>query len=618
MDASRQLREDNLLLRKELQTYREREMAMMNRLETLEKRLNDLQTKEPERRRHRSSHNRSRRSSLASSRGTPELPPIETRSRSVDSPKEKPKETEKEKIETPRLPEQQEATRQPTPPKDEKPANLDKIAVKQPLLSQSKTKKGVAKLRRTSNSSSNSNSSNNNSDSDVKGIQRRQPITPKLDSDYLQTEIQIQRSDNSILRQDIQVYRSREQQLYSRNQELTEKLVEVLSPRATSRERTPPSGQEKSEVNINVDFVTDGSDGPKAIFDAKKAGGGGKKATDSDNESTGSTKRDSSKDRKAPSRESSKDRGKPMAVPKKKKPATSSSSGNSSAEGEKKKEAAAESESTISATATVEKKVKIETNEANNKNGVPKAKTAQNGKSKQPAAAAAKKNGTANKEATKKSPKGSSSSDDVKKEQLIDDEEWKVTITSKHELETRSDEPNKVVIVKPKEKEEVKVEEKKAVAKKVTKAKKKVEKTKDARKDPIPKPSMFPAARPPRGYVPPCALPNSSYGVTSAIMGGPAILDGSGPLYGMPMTPGHHAYPRSGRASSIDSDPGEISMVIKQEPRDSLVDAVPPRIYAHTLPRTPVRTPARTPAPPICQVSYDSVYDDPYYSMSYY
>ena len=84
--------------------------------------------------------------------------------------------------------------------------------------------------RRTSNSSSGSGNGSG-SDTEIRGRDKRKPITPKLDNDYLQTEIQIQRSDNSILRQDIQVFRTREQQLYSRNQDLQEKLVEALSPK---------------------------------------------------------------------------------------------------------------------------------------------------------------------------------------------------------------------------------------------------------------------------------------------------------------------------------------------------------------------------------------------------
>ena len=39
----------------------------------------------------------------------------------------------------------------------------------------------------------------------------------------------------------------------------------------------------------------------------------------------------------------------------------------------------------------------------------------------------------------------------------------------------------------------------------------------DARSDPIPKPSMFPAARPPRGYMPSRPVPNSSLGVSMTL-----------------------------------------------------------------------------------------------------
>ena len=49
--------------------------------------------------------------------------------------------------------------------------------------------------------------------------------------------------------------------------------------------------------------------------------------------------------------------------------------------------------------------------------------------------------------------------------------------------------------------------------------------------------------------------------------------------------------PTSGRNSAASDHSDVIQMLIKQESRDSNVDA----------------------APPICQVSYDSIYDDPYY-----
>ena len=88
-----------------------------------------------------------------------------------------------------------------------------------------------------------------------------------------------------------------------------------------------------------------------------------------------------------------------------------------------------------------------------------------------------------------------------KSERLLEDDEWKVTVESKHELETIQTDPNKIVVVKPKPKEEEKVEEEVKVAKKAAAKKKKVEK-KAEKKDIIPKPSMFPAARPSRGYCP--------------------------------------------------------------------------------------------------------------------
>ena len=87
---------------------------------------------------------------------------------------------------------------------------------------------------------------------------------------------------------------------------------------------------------------------------------------------------------------------------------------------------------------------------------------------------------------------------------LLEDDEWKVTVESKHELETIQTDPNKIVVVKPKPKEEEKVKEEVKVAKKAAAKKKKIEKKeKKEKKDIIPKPSMVPAARPSRGYCPP-------------------------------------------------------------------------------------------------------------------
>ena len=45
MDSSRQLKEDNLLLRKDLQAYQEREQHLLSRMDVLEKRLFEIQDK---------------------------------------------------------------------------------------------------------------------------------------------------------------------------------------------------------------------------------------------------------------------------------------------------------------------------------------------------------------------------------------------------------------------------------------------------------------------------------------------------------------------------------------------------------------------------------------------
>ena len=657
MDASRQLRDDNLLLRKELQTYRERELQMNNRLEQLEKRLNDLSGGGSRKNggngsdKKGSRHRRSSIGSNSSRKSTPELPPIDQgpRSRSVDSRKEQKEKDKKAIFKESKdveirdvLPSagsgsdsdsnRQKTVRPSDPPSVSgllKPS--DKIsadlvtggheefsgAIKQPLINaQLKlNKKGGMKIpRRTSNSSSGSSGS----DTEIKGRTKKGAITPKLGEDYLQTEIQIQRSDNSILRQDIQVFRTREQQLYSRNQDLQDKLVDALSPRHSAKTEKVQE-QVQSEAVINVDFVGENEfDGPKAVFEAKTKPAKGKRESSAE-----SSRRSSSKDRRS-SRDSSKERGKPgplkkapsserIAVPKTKKKSPPQSEHDEAETEPSTKQSSASSDG--------KKSVKMAESA---KNGVPKTKPTANGK--KPTAAAAGKKPPA------KSPKGSVSSEkDVEEkavtsagsERLLEDDEWKVTIASKdYELETIQTDPNKIVVVRPKPKVIEEVKEEVKVAKKAKVKAKKIEKVKE-KKDIIPKPQMFPAARPPRGYCPPRVLPNASMGVTTAIMGAPMVLDGGPIMMGDPTGNGY----RSGRASSIDPDDrGEvISMLIKQEARDSLVDAAcPPRSYTpgHGLTPTRGRSPYRqmkTPAPPpICQVSYDSVYDDPYYSMSYY
>ena len=654
MDASRQLRDDNLLLRKELQTYRDRELQMNNRLEQLEKRLNDLSGGGSRKSggngngdKKGSRHRRSSIGSNSSRKSTPELPPIDQgpRSRSVDSRKEQKEKDKKAVFKESKdievrdvLPsagsgsdsDSRQKTVRPSDPasvsgllKPSSNISADLVtggheefsgAIKQPLINaQLKlNKKGGMKIpRRTSNSSSGSSGS----DTEMKNRTKKGAITPTLGEDYLQTEIQIQRSDNSILRQDMQVFRTREQQLYSRNQDLQDKLVDALSPRHTPKTEKVQQ-QEQSEAIINVDFVGEHEfDGPKAVFEAKTKPAKGKREPSAE-----SSRRSSSKDRRS-SRDSSKERGKPgplkkapsserIAVPKTKKKSPPQSEHDEAETEPSTKQSSASSDG--------KKSVKIQDSA---KNGVPKTKPTANGK--KPTAAAGKK--------AAKSPKGSVSSEkDVEEkvvtsagsERLLEDDEWKVTIASKdYELETIQTDPNKIVVVRPKPKVVEEVIEEVKVAKKAKVKAKKIEKVKEKKFDQV-KPQMFPAARPPRGYCPPRVLPNASMGVTTAIMGAPMVLDGGPIMMGDPTGNGY----RSGRASCDPGDSGEvISMLIKQEARDSLVDAAcPPRSYTpgHGLTPTRGRSPYRqmkTPAPPpICQVSYDSVYDDPYYSMSYY
>ena len=577
MDNTRQLREDNLILRKELQTYREREIQMMNRLESLERSLNDIDRDRGQLKSRRGA--RSRRSSVGSNRSTPELPPIEQpgqRSRSIDPPRS-------DQVSKPPKLDPADPQKSGSGSDAERPKgpNLDKI-VKPPLMNGKSNKKAL--LRRTSNGSS----SSSGNELDVKTISKRKPITPTLEIDYLETEIQVARSDNNILREDIQVYRHREQQLYRRNQELQETVLSLSA-------RNTPTGQkdDKSEMNINVDFVTDEkTGGPKAVFEAKKDQKKGKKAaaaaaiessSEAETSDSKTAKREQSKDRK-----SSKEN---LAVPKNKngKQNKKAASSTSSSDDENKKKVQLQDDPPKNNTTKDDSKAAT---------GVPKTKNGKNG-GKNGNGKPVKKNG--------KNGKSSGSTSDSAGGKLVDDEEWKVTVTSAHELETTSDSESKTVVVKPKVQEVIK-EEAKAAAKAEKKAEKKAKViTKKKDKDIIPKPPMFPAARPPRGYVPPKPVPNASYGMSN-------VMAPLGPR------------PGTGRNSSSDNELTH-QMLFKQEPRDSLVEASPqpprtpgppapgPLLTDIPYPLTPTR---QLPHPPICQVSYDSVFEDPYYSMSYY
>jgi hypothetical protein len=95
-------------------------------------------------------------------------------------------------------PDQQQQQHQRPKPKDE--TDPIKSLVRKQLISPSRTKKAASILRRSSSSSSSSNESITSS----RG--RQLPITANFKVvDSLQSEVQIARADNSILRQDIQV-----------------------------------------------------------------------------------------------------------------------------------------------------------------------------------------------------------------------------------------------------------------------------------------------------------------------------------------------------------------------------------------------------------------------------
>ena len=78
-----------------------------------------------------------------------------------------------------------------------------KTFVRKPLITPSLTKKTTSMLKRSSSTSSASSNDSGNEAADSGS--RNKPITAKFKLDSLQSEIQISRADNSILRQDIQV-----------------------------------------------------------------------------------------------------------------------------------------------------------------------------------------------------------------------------------------------------------------------------------------------------------------------------------------------------------------------------------------------------------------------------
>ena len=558
IDATRQLREDNLLLRKDLQQYRDRELLLISRMEALEKKISDGKPKQTR------SLSRGRRSSSESSEAV-ELPPIAgERIKSAEKKVEKKSESE------------------------------TKPLTKAPLMSPTRTKKAV--IRKTSSSSDELEKPKK-----LAPVQAK-PLTPRMEADSLQTEIQIARADNSILRQDIQVFRERENQLARRNMELEDKLIEQSNEIITlAKHRKTPAGsdqdEDKTEVNINVDFHT--TDKPKAVFTEATKKEEPKKEESKEEitkdeskptEAKGKVSREPSKERKSKAKSGSSSEedkvdkkkveplSKKRSLSKDKKSSSTSSSSSSDEDKGSKKATSSEGEA----------KKSSDEQKSSTASGVPKAKIAQKKvtppKGKKSREPSTERGATVDEKTLSKS-----------KSKLVEGEEWKVTISSEHTLETSADTPRKTITVTPKPQEKKKAEVGKVQAKtaKVTSnkgtAKGKVEKkaVKDPRSDPIPKPPQFPAPRPPRGYVPLKQVPNSSAGVTMSI---------HSPLGGSPMVPrkDHVMFstpPRSGRSSAASDHGDTIHMLIKQDSRDSNVDS----------------------APPICQVSYDSIYDDPYY-----
>ena len=603
VESTRQLKEDNLLLKKDLQQYRDRELHLLTRMEALERRLNEVQisgghpptefvrttelTPNPI---GQSSIGRPKSRKGSESAEPVELPPIqlpESNGRSNKVPSRSSSRKSRNRSGSKQSDTSSEESTKSSAPKQE---NLTGPPQKASLVPPTKGKKpSFLKPKNNGGSSSSEDNTGPPRERPPRSITpletggKGRPMTPEATADFLQSEIQVQRADNNILRQDIQVFRERETQLVMRNSNLESKLIEQSDAILEIAGKKKKGAPIEEDLRLNVNFEDESTDEKQVVEQKSKPGKkmNGKRAPSED--------RKSSVDEKSTSKSST--------ASSKRGPSKGSSNRSSSRDTKKS-----------SAESSGEETKKAPTSTAN---GVPKTK--QNGKLAKGLKTTAKQSQEAKTSEDEKvqivEEKVEEKTEGKKKlgMGLFDGEDWKVTIESEHTLVTEQDTPRKTIVITPKpeekgeeelvveteeEKKTEEVKQKKAV--KLTKTK-----TRDPRYCPIPKPPQFPAARPPREYVPVKQVPNSSSGV-SGTMGG-NYLDSSN----MPAAPrgrrisggggnGHsrlNVPPTSGRNSAASDHSDVIQMLIKQESRDSNVDA----------------------APPICQVSYDSIYDDPYY-----
>ena len=275
VEATRQLKEDNLLLKKDLQQYRDRELHLLTRMEALERRLNEVQYEKPTtefvktteltptpQTQPSSIRPRSRKGTdgIDTSAGPVELPPIQIDE--ANGKNGKPHSRSSSRKGRARSDSKSDSSSEGEAKiSNLKQENINVPLQKAALLPPSKTKKPAFVKQRQNGSSSSSDENNirrktSTRDRPSRGIEpietigKGRPLTPEQAADFLQSEIQVARADNSILRQDLQVFRERESQLVMRNSTLEDKLIEqgdAILALHSSGGRTEPIGSDREE-----------------------------------------------------------------------------------------------------------------------------------------------------------------------------------------------------------------------------------------------------------------------------------------------------------------------------------------------------------------------------------
>ena len=501
--TAKKLQEDNDTLRTDLDRFRQREKHLLSRIEVMERAMITSKSQGGAAAGSSSSSSRpsSRRSSIdATATGPPasqELPPIA-----------KPREKKGGGVPV--------------------AATREKIEVGRAIQMLAKEEAAAKRPRLRRGSLSDGSTASSDSSSKLGGTSGIPAAANAISSDCLHTEIQIARSDNAILRQDLQVFRERESQLVKRNKELEDKLllkrtssssskkgkVVESSKSAPEAQEPPPStanlvsedekSRRKAELDINIDFTLPG----KAVIREKgavaKESGGGAKEKEEKKAAVPPPRQKS--DEKGDKHKATPDEKAKKEVPKIKKPL-----------------------------------------QQNGTKAKPKPKVAEPPPPPPPPPAAEESS------PKQEPPKVTEEDGGDVKTAIFDSEEWRVTVSSTHELDISSESPKTVVVTQskpappPPPPEEPQIEEPEVVEEKAAtpppppppKPKAQVVQPKpkpkppkkssppaakvagpppppppppppkvldDPRSDPIPKPPQYPVARPPRDYKPGKAL----------------------------------------------------------------------------------------------------------------